>query len=59
MSCRARTSDLDLPDFNVPVLSSTPSCQPNRTCEGLTRMLEGRKGKERKGKGKVPALFTG
>ena len=44
MSCRVRTSDLDSPDFNVPVLSRTLGCQSNRTCEGLTRTLQRREG---------------
>lgn len=44
ISCRARTSDLDLSDFNVPVLSSSLSCQSNRTHDGLTRMSQGTEG---------------
>lgn len=44
MSCGTRTSDLDLSDFKASVLSSTSSCQSNRTHDGLKGMLRRREG---------------
>lgn len=44
MSCRPRTSDLDLFDFYVAVLASSLSCHSNRSHGGLTRISQGKEG---------------